>query len=258
MSEYETIMATVEDGVGVLTLNRPERLNALTPHMAGEIVAAMAGFPERGARAVLLNATGRAFCSGTDLVGTEMPEDVGLLLEESYHPAILRIAAQPLPMVAAVQGACAGIGASLALCADFVIAAQSAYFLQAFVNIGLVPDGGATWMLPRLVGRARAAQMMMLGERLPAPEAADWGLIYKAVADDALTDDSMALARRLAAGPTRTLGLIRTGLARAQESTLSETLGLERINQREAGRSADFTEGVAAFVEKRPASFRGE
>jgi 2-(1,2-epoxy-1,2-dihydrophenyl)acetyl-CoA isomerase len=257
---YQTVIATVEDDVGILTLDRPERLNALTPAMAEEIVDALQGFPSRGARAVLLQANGKGFCSGTDLHAGEgggIPDDAGEILERSYNPALLSIIASPLPMVAAVHGACAGVGMSLALTADFVLAARSAYFLQAFVNVGLVPDGGSTWHLPRLVGRARAVRMMMLGERISANQAEDWGLIYAAVDDDSLNAEALGLARRLARGPTRALGLIRKGLASAQESSLADTLRMERAHQANAGDSSDFKEGLASFLEKRPAVFTG-
>ncbi|AUW58632.1 2-(1,2-epoxy-1,2-dihydrophenyl)acetyl-CoA isomerase [Sphingobium sp. SCG-1] len=255
---YETILTSVVDGVGVLSLNRPERLNALTPQMFHEIVDALEAFPGQGARAVLLKAEGKGFCSGTDLQAEGgLPEDIGEILERDYNPCMERFRASSLPMVAQVHGACAGIGASLALACDFVVAGKSSYFLQAFVNIGLVPDGGATWMLPRLVGRARATQMMMLGERLGAEKAEDWGLIYKAVDDSGLADEALALAKRLAAMPTVALGLIRKGIAVAQESSFSQGLALERAHQRDAGRSADFKEGVQAFLAKRPAKFEG-
>lgn len=256
---YETILSSVVDTVGILSFNRPERLNALTPQMFYEIVDAVEAFPAQGARAILIKAEGKGFCSGTDLQADGgLPEDVGEILEKDYNPCMERFMASKLPMVAQVHGACAGIGASLALACDFVVAAKSAYFLQAFVNIGLVPDGGATWTLPRLVGKARATQMMMLGERLPAEKAESWGLIYKAVDDATLSDEAQALAARLAAMPTVALGLIRQGIATTQTSSFSQGLALERKHQRDAGRSADFAEGVQAFLAKRPAKFEGK
>lgn len=258
MSDYSTIAVAVDQNVGTITLNRPERLNALTPAMAGEIVDALYAFPALGVRAVLLNAAGKGFCSGTDLQTDDgLPEDVGEILELHYNPAMEKIMASPLPMVAAVQGACAGIGCSLALACDFVIAAESAYFLQAFVNIGLIPDGGSTWLLPRLVGRARASEMMMLGERIPAGKAESWGLIYRAVADERLADEARALAVRLAGMPTLSLGLIRKGIGTSVDSSFADVLAMERRHQRDAGRSADFAEGVQAFLAKRPARFEG-
>lgn len=256
---YETILTSASNGVGILSFNRPERLNALTPQMFYEIVDAVEAFPAQGARAILIKAEGKGFCSGTDLQADGgLPEDVGEILEKDYNPCMERFIASKLPMVAQVHGACAGIGASLALACDFVVAAKSAYFLQAFVNIGLVPDGSATWTLPRLVGKARATQMMMLGERLPAEKAESWGLIYKAVDDATLSDEAQALAARLAAMPTVALGLIRQGIATTQTSSFSQGLALERKHQRDAGRSADFAEGVQAFLAKRPAKFEGK
>ena len=257
---YDMIIASVDAGVGTITLNRPDKMNAVNPHMFKEMVEALYGFPEQGVRAVLLRAEGRGFCTGTDLDmrgAMSGPIDAGAMLEESYHPALQKIAASPLPMVAAVQGPAAGIGVSLALTCDFVVAAKSSYFLQAFANIGLVPDGGSTWHLPRLVGRARAAELMMLAERLPAEKAAEWGMIYKAVDDDALAGEALALAQRLAAGPTRALGLIRRGIARSAEMTLSEAMHMEREHQGEAGRTSDFMEGVGAFMQKRKPQFTG-
>ena len=258
MSNYQTILVSISDGVGILSLNRPERLNALIPEMFDEIVDAVEAFSAKGARSILLKAEGKGFCSGTDLqMDGGLPEDVGEMLENHYNPCMERLIASTLPLVAQVHGACAGIGTSLALACDFVVAGKSSYFLQAFVNIGLVPDGGATWMLPRLIGRARATQMMMLGERLPADKAEDWGLIYKAVEDATLADEALSLARRLASMPTVSLGLIRQGIIATQESSFSQGLALERAHQREAGRSADFVEGVQAFLAKRPAKFEG-
>lgn len=259
MSSYRFIETAVSQSVGTITLNRPDRLNALTTDMAVEIVEALYMMPGQGARAVILNGAGKGFCSGTDLqVEGGVPEDVGAPLEEYYHPAIEKIMASPLPMVAAVQGACAGIGCSLALACDFVVAARSAYFLQAFVNIGLVPDGGATWMLPRLIGRARAIEMMLLGERIPAEKAEGWGMIHKAVDNEVLAAEAMSLAQRLANGPTFAFGLIRAGVAEALETTFPQALAMERRHQRDAGRSADFAEGVQAFLAKRPAKFEGK
>jgi 2-(1,2-epoxy-1,2-dihydrophenyl)acetyl-CoA isomerase len=259
LSSYSSIETSVSQNVGTITLNRPDRLNALTPDMAGEIVDALYVMPGLGARAVILMGAGKGFCSGTDLqMEGGLPEDVGEILEGHYNPAMEKLMASPLPMVAAVHGACAGIGCSLALACDFVVAARSAYFLQAFINIGLVPDGGATWMLPRLVGRARAVEMMMLGERIPAGKAEDWGLIHKAVDNEALVAEAMSLAQRLANGPTFALGLLRTGMTEALETTFPQALAMERRHQRDAGRSADFAEGVQAFLAKRPAKFEGK
>lgn len=255
---YKNILCHVENAVGTITLNRPDRLNALTPEMAGEIVDALHAMPGLGARAVMLNGAGKGFCSGTDLqMEGGLPEDLGELLEYHYNPMMEKIMASPLPLVAAVHGACAGIGCSLALACDFVLADRSTYFLQAFINIGLVPDGGATWMLPRLVGRARAVEMMMLGERISGEKAEDWGMIYRVVDNEALAAEATSLAQRLANAPTFALGLLRAGVAEAVESNFPQALAMERRHQRDAGRSADFAEGVQAFLAKRPAKFEG-
>lgn len=255
---YEFIRAEVGNAVGTITLNRPDRLNALNPQMMHEIVDALSVLPGQGARAVILTGSGKGFCSGTDLQAEGgLPDDVGEILEKDYHPGMEKIMASPLPMVAAVHGACAGIGCSLALACDFVIAARSSYFLQAFINIGLVPDGGVTWMLPRLVGRARAAEMMMLGERIPAEKAESWGMIHRSVADEELVPQAQALAGRLANAPTVALGLLRKGITEALETSFPQALAMERRHQREAGYSADFKEGVQAFLAKRPAKFEG-
>lgn len=258
---YEQIRVELTPAkVGLLTLARPESLNALTATMLDELRDAVARLPEQGARCLLLTGEGRGFSSGADLVGGGsggMPDDLGLALEQHFNPLIGAIAAAPVPVVAAVNGPAAGAGASLALMADIVIASRSAYFLQAFVNIGLVPDAGATWLLPRLVGRARALEMMLLGERISAVQAREWGMISRVVDDAELVTEATALAEQLAKGPTHTLGLIR-GLARnAEQLSLSDALGAERTAQREAGRTEDFKRAVIAFLQKQPPSFEG-
>ena len=266
MSAYEMIEVTRDGDVLVLTLNRPERLNAAPPQMFDEIRAALGELG--GARAVLIRSTGRAFCSGADLAGrgeataeppaqTEGGEVTYNALTVHYNPAMLAIADLAVPVVTAVRGPAAGIGCSLALAADFCVASETAYFLQAFVNIGLVPDGGASWMLPRLIGKARAFEMMLLGERIPAARALEWGLVHKVVADEALDGEATALAKRLAAGPTVALGLMRRGATRALDMSYADAMAQEAENQRHARRTADAVEGGRAFLEKRKAAFTG-
>ena len=260
---FETIRLEQLGAVVTITLNRPQRLNAAPPQMFIELRAALQQLPGLGARALVITGEGRAFCSGADLAGrAQSPTSRGAnayqALTEHYSPTMMALSRLTVPVVCAVNGVAAGIGASLALAGDFVVAARSAYFLEAFVNIGLVPDGGATWMLTRLVGKARATEMMMLGERIPADKAEAWGLIHKAVDDGELMAQAMALAERLANGPTRSLGLIRQGIARAMEQSYAEALAMEASHQMMAGDSADAREGGMAFLERRKAAFKGE
>jgi len=255
---YQHIAVQQDQGVATLTLNRPGTLNALNLELAAEMIHCLDRLrDERKTRALLITGAGRAFCSGTELSGG-FPDDAGSLLESHYNPLLERLLALQFPVVTAVNGPAAGAGCSLALAADIVVAARSAYFLQAFVNIGLVPDVGSTWMLPRLAGRARAQAMMMLGERIPAEQAERWGLIYKVVDDDALAGESQALAKKLANGPTRVYALIRQALRESLQCSLTESLRIERENQMIAGRTSDFAEGVAAFLARRPAAFKGQ
>ena len=258
---FETIRLEHLGPVAKIVLNRPERLNACPPSMAVEISDALSMLGD--ARAVLLTGEGRAFCSGADLAASGTRSIAGgagsyKALTESYNPMILKLSRLAMPVVVAVNGPAAGVGCSLALAGDFTLAAKSAYFLQAFVNIGLVPDGGSSWILPRLIGKARATQMMMLGERIGAEQAQDWGLIYKAVDDAALADEALALATRLANGPTVALGTMRQNLARAIDCDLAAALLIEAEGQWKAGDSADAAEGILAFLEKRKTQFTGQ
>jgi 2-(1,2-epoxy-1,2-dihydrophenyl)acetyl-CoA isomerase len=264
---YEHILFAEADSVATLTINRPERMNALHVGVIAEMIDAVDRVRDEGtARALLLTGTGRAFCSGADLAGGGAggggggsgPVDAGKVLETHFNPLLERLFALPVPFVTAVNGAAAGAGCSYALAGDIVVAGRSAYFLQAFVNIGLVPDVGSTWLLPRLAGKARAQAMMMLGERVPAETALDWGMIYKVVDDAELMAEAQAIAARLARGPTKALSLIRHGIREAMDRPLTEALMMERRNQLQAGRGADFAEGVAAFLQKRPAVFGGQ
>jgi 2-(1,2-epoxy-1,2-dihydrophenyl)acetyl-CoA isomerase len=244
--------------VATVTLARPETLNALSAQTVDELRAAVEAAAGSGARCLLITGEGRGFSSGADLAsGGGLPDDAGAALEKHFNPLVEAIFALPIPVVAAVNGPAAGAGCSLALSADIVIAARSAYFLQAFVNIGLIPDAGATWLLPRLAGRARAIEMMMLGERVPAETARDWGLISRVVEDEHLASEAVALATRLAQGPTVALGLIRRLARDAEQCALSDALGAERVAQREAGRTDDFKQAVAAFLQKRQPRFEG-
>ena len=237
-------------GVAILTLARPDRLNALSAQTVDELRDAVEASGRSGARCLLLTGEGRGFSSGADLgAGGGLPDDVGASLEKHFNPLLEALFALPIPVVSAVNGPCAGAGCSLALAADLVVAGRSAYFLQAFVNIGLIPDAGATWLLPRLVGRARAMEMMMLGERIPAAQALEWGLVSRVVEDEHLASEAIALATRLAEGPTVALGLIRRLAREAGHLPLADALAAERVAQREAGRSEDFKAGVMAFLQ---------
>ena len=243
MSEYETIRTSCENDVLTITLNRPERLNACPPQMAQELFDALSGLGD--ARAVLLRGEGRAFCSGADLAANAESSISGgerarASLLRYYNPMIETLVGLPVPVVSEVQGPAAGIGCSIALAADFTLVGKSGYFLQAFVNIGLVPDGGSSWLLPRLIGRAQAARMMMLGERIAGEEAARLGLVYACVEDDALP-----------------LGAMKAVLHRGLQADLATTLVAEADAQRRAGNSADAAEGAMAFLQKRKPAFTG-
>lgn len=260
MADYQSIRTARDGDVLVVTLNRPERLNAAPPSMFDEISDAIRN--RDGARAVVIKGEGRAFCSGADLAsgdleGNDPAEATYSALADHYSPAMIALAEVDVPIVTAVRGPAAGIGCSLALAGDFVVASTTAYFLQAFVNIGLVPDGGASWTLPRLLGRGRAMELMMLGEKLPAEKALEWGLVYKVVADDALEAEALALAQRLARGPTQALGAIRRNLHAALGSSYPDALQREAESQREMQRSEDAAEGGRAFLEKRKPEFKG-
>lgn len=261
---FEDIDYQVVNGVARLTLNRPDRLNALRVQTLKEILDALTLVEsDENARALLISGNGRGFCSGADLSSPGTPPgpngeiDGGWIIEHHYNPIIEALSALPVPVVASVHGAVAGAGCSIALAADFVVAARSAFFLLAFVNVGLVPDAGATWLLPRIIGRHRALSMMMLGEKLPAAQAFDWGLVHTLVEDDHAQEPALALAERLAQGPTRAYALIRQGVRMGLETGLTETLRAERVAQRTAAQSADHREALAAFRAKRPARFNG-
>jgi 2-(1,2-epoxy-1,2-dihydrophenyl)acetyl-CoA isomerase len=257
------ILVSVEAGVQTITLNRPERLNAFNPEMHRLLREALERAGDDDAvRTVLLTGAGRGFCAGQDLserdVGGDAAIDLSVTIESLYNPLVRRMRALPKPIVCAVNGVAAGAGANVALACDLVLAARSASFIQAFAKIGLVPDSGGSWLLPRLVGRARAMGLALLGDKLQAEDAERWGLIWKAVDDDRLLAEAGALARGLAAGPSRAYGLIKRALDASETNTLDAQLDLERDLQRKAGLSADYREGVAAFLEKRKAQFKGQ
>ncbi len=262
MAEYETILTERKGDVLVITLNRPERLNAASIPLADELGAAFYDLGD--ARAVLLTGAGKGFCSGADLAArgdsSAIQQKGGShrALQNHYNPLVSQIMRAPVPVVTAVNGAAAGVGCSLALAGDFVLAGKSAYFLQAFVNIGLVPDGGSTWLLARAIGRARATRMMMLGEKIGAEQAEDWGLIYKAVDDAVLMDEALALATRLSEGPTVSYRTMKANIATALDGTLPQVLLAEAEGQRVAGASQDAMEGGMAFLQKRKAEFKGQ
>lgn len=262
---FDTIKLDVADNVATITLNRPDRLNSMPPAMADDIRAALDHLPGLGARALLITGEGRGFCSGADLAGDRSSGGaVGggarsrNALRGHYNPMLLALANLDIPVVVAVNGPAAGVGCSFALSGDFTIAGKSAYFLQAFVNIGLVPDGGSSWLLPRLIGVPRAAQMMMLGEKISGDQAADWGMIYKCVEDADLMTEAKALAARLANGPTIALGTMRKILRDGLSQSYSDTLDAEAKGQAIAGGTADAVEGVMAFQQKRKTEFKGK
>lgn len=249
------------DGWASLTLNRPERLNSFNEEMHRALARALDDIgADESCRAVLLSGAGRGFCAGQDLGdrGTDQgPSDLGATIEAFYNPLVRRIRGLRKPVVCAVNGVAAGAGANIALACDIVLAARSAKFIQAFSKIGLVPDSGGTFFLPRLIGDARARGLAMLAEPLPAETAEAWGLIWKVVDDDALRETAEAMAARLAAQPTQGLALIKEALNASAGHTLDEQLDLERDLQRKAGRTPDYREGVEAFMAKRPARFTG-
>ena len=260
---YEQIRFETSDGIARITLNRPDRLNSFTSQMHGELREALARVASGGeARVLLLTGEGRGFCAGQDLSDRAVapdaaPVDLGASIEENYRPLVLGLRNLALPVVCAVNGVAAGAGANIALACDLVIAARSASFMQAFCRIGLVPDSGGTFFLPRLVGTARAMGLAMLGDKLSAEQAAAWGLIWKCVDDAELATTTDALLAQLARAPTGGLAAIKRALYAAADNTLEQQLDLERDLQRTLGFGADYREGVAAFLEKRPPRFTG-
>jgi len=260
--DFETILLSIGEGVARLTLNRPERLNSFTVQMHDECSRALEAVSKSDARVLLLTGAGRGFCAGQDLSDRAVAPggegvDLGESLEKRYNPLIRRLTSLELPVVCAVNGVAAGAGANIALACDIVIAARGAKFIQSFANIGLIPDSGGTWTLPRLAGQARALGLALTGEPLTAECAEAWGMIWKCVDDDKLTEEADALAAKFAAAPTRGLAMTKHLIRASWTRTLDEELDAERDAQRTLGRTGDYKEGVAAFMEKRTPNFTG-
>lgn len=255
---YETILSTTENDIATITLNRPEVMNGLNAQMRAEITHALTRAAAE-ARVVVLTGAGRGFCSGQDLGDRRTAADLDLerTLREEYQPMLRAIYDCPAPTIAAVNGAAAGAGANLALAADVVIAAESAVFIQAFARIGLIPDAGGTYWLPRQMGLAKAMGAALFAERITAAQADAWGMIWAAVPDDAFAATVQARAAQLAQGPTAAYRLIKRALRASYAHDLTQQLELEATLQGEAGRTRDFQEGVTAFLEKRPARYEG-
>ena len=260
---YEKILLTRDAGLATLTFNAPDRLNAVSRKMIAEIKTCWEELAaDDSVRAVLITGAGRGFCAGADLADPDREAsaaaDSGAALDKYFNPVIRLMRTIPKPIVAAVNGVAAGVGMSFALASDIAIAGKSASFLQAFARIGLLPDGGSTWFLPRLVGDQRARALAMLAPQIPAEKAKEWGLIWDVVDDAALMATAIETARKLASGPTLALARIKGALAQAGGNDLSTQLDVERDYQRELGRSDDFREGVAAFLAKRKPDFKGK
>lgn len=258
---YETIEYSVVNNVGVITLNKPEKLNAICKTMLQELksVVRTANSQKSSERCLLITGSGRGFCAGADL-NSKLDDglDSGSNLLDNYHPLLLELAHSHIPIVTAINGIAAGAGMSLALIGDITIAGKSASFLQAFVNIGLIPDAGSSFMLPRLIGPAKARAMMMLGEKVDATTAESWGMIYKVVEDDTLMNEAMAIATRMASGPTIALSNIRKLVAQSATASFETQIQNEAISQRQCNQTEDCKEGVSAFLEKRKAEFKGK
>ena len=259
---YETILFSLDDAIARLTLNRPDKLNSFNSAMHGEVRHALTQLGTARARVLVLTGAGRGFCAGQDLGDRAVapggePVDLGDSIERQYKPLVLALQALPIPVIAAVNGVAAGAGANIALACDLVVAARSASFVQAFSKIGLIPDCGGTWTLPRLVGNARALGLTLLGQKLSAEQAAAWGMIWSCVDDADFPAAVAELAAQLAAAPTRGLAATKTAIRGGWQRSFAEQLDVERDAQRELGRSADYAEGVRAFAAKQTPHFTG-
>ena len=260
---YEHILFDIRTGIARLTLNRPDRLNSFTVAMHLEVRSALEQVKADGSvRVLLLTGAGRGFCAGQDLsdravVADDASVDLGQAIEEYYAPLVLALRALPVPVICAVNGVAAGAGANIALACDIVVAARSANFIEAFCRLGLIPDTGGTYFLPRLIGSARAMGLAMLGEKLSAERAESWGLIWKCVDDEKLAEEVEALAQHFAQAPTRGLARTKQALQASPANTLEQQLNMERDFMRELGKSADYREGVSSFLEKRNPQFTG-
>ncbi|MFC2176375.1 enoyl-CoA hydratase-related protein [Bacteroidota bacterium] len=258
---FDNLNYTIEDGVAIIELNRPDKLNSFDNSLAANLQIALDDCMEnREVRCVLLTGNGRGFCAGQDLSEAISPDfgEISEHVEAKCNPVVRKIRAIEKPVIAAVNGVAAGAGANLAFCCDIIVAAESAKFIQSFINIGLIPDMGGTYFLPRLVGPHMAAAMMMLGEKMTSNEAKQIGLVYKVFEDDEFMAQAKQLAKRMAKMPTRGIGLTKKALNYSLQNNLNEQLEVEKVLQGEAGRTADNAEGIAAFIEKRTPNFRGE
>jgi 2-(1,2-epoxy-1,2-dihydrophenyl)acetyl-CoA isomerase len=263
--QFKHVTLDFDGPVAILKLDHPEVMNAVSMDMLGGLGEALDAIDDRRSevRCLVVTGAGRAFCAGANLQGRDNQKpgsrsNAGVTLETGYHPFLRRLRNLHCPIVTSVNGAAAGAGMSFALMGDMILCARSAYFLQAFRRIGLVPDCGSTWLLPRLVGRARSVELSLMGERLPAEKALEWGLVNRVYDDAALMDETMKLARELADGPTIALSLIRRLYWESSDNSFEDQLDLEQQMQRRAGAAEDFKEGVTAFLEKRPAKFKGK
>ena len=262
--QFKHVTLDFDGALAILKLDHPEVMNAVSMDMLGGLGEALDAVDDRrgDVRCLVMTGTGRAFCAGANLQGRDDQKpgrsDAGKTLETGYHPFLRRLRNLHCPIVTSVNGAAAGAGMSFALMGDMILCARSAYFLQAFRRIGLVPDCGSTWLLPRLIGKARSVELSLMGERLPAEKALEWGLVNRVYDDAALMDETMKLAHELANGPTIALSLIRRLYWESSDNSFEDQLDLEQQMQRRAGAAEDFREGVTAFLEKRPAKFKGK